>query len=80
MSLFTGRIVFATVLALGVSNVLFTSGCTISDLVAAEANGARNHGAFVSGIASLTNALRDAGVITADEKGRIQRAAAHAKS
>jgi len=64
----------------GVANALFTNGCTISDLVAAEANGARNHGAFVSGVAHLTDALRDAGVITGEEKGRIQRAAAHAKS
>jgi PA domain-containing protein len=63
----------------GVANSMLTSGCTISDLVAGEATGARNHGAFVSGVAHLTNALKDAGIITGPDKDRIRRAAAHAK-
>jgi len=61
----------------GVSNVLFTSGCTISDLVANAAADARNHGGFVSGVAHLSDALRDAGIITNQERSRMQRAAAH---
>lgn len=56
----------------GVANLLFTSGCTIGDLVALEAAGARNHGAFVSGAAHLFDALRDGGFITNDEKGLLQ--------
>jgi hypothetical protein len=60
-----------------VANVMFTSGCTIADLVLAEAAGARNHGGFVSGVAHLLNALRDAGIITGAEKGRMQSTAAH---
>jgi len=62
----------------GVANVLFTSGCTIADLIAAESAAARNHGAFVSGVAHLVNALRDAGIIQDAERSRIQTAAAHA--
>jgi PA domain-containing protein len=61
----------------GVANPMFTSGCTIADLVLAEAAGARNHGGFVSGVAHLLNALRDAGIISGAEKGRMQSAAAH---
>ena len=61
-----------------VANVLFTSGCTIADLVLAESAGAGNHGGFVSGVAHLTNDLKNAGIITGAEKGRIQSAAAHA--
>jgi hypothetical protein len=63
----------------GVANPMFTTGCTIADLVAAEATGARNHGAYVSGVAHLTDALRDAGRISGSDKGRIQSAAAHTK-
>ena len=62
----------------GVANVLFTSGCTITDLVLAQSVGAGNHGKFVSGVAHLTNDLKAAGIITGAEKGRIQSAAAHA--
>jgi len=61
----------------GVANVLFTSGCTISDLVANVAADARNHGGFASGIAHLSDALRDAGIISSQERSRMQRAAAH---
>ncbi len=60
----------------GVANVLFTSGCTIGDLIAREAAGARNHGAFVSGVAHLLNDLKDGGFITGAEKGTIQSTAA----
>jgi hypothetical protein len=62
----------------GVANVLFTSGCTIADLVAQISASAKNHGGFVSEITHLLNALRDAGIIGQDERGRIHSAAAHA--
>ncbi len=60
----------------GVANLLFTSGCSIGDLIAVEAAGAKNHGAFVSGVAHLLNALRSAGFITDAQKGLIQSTAA----
>jgi hypothetical protein len=63
----------------GVTNVLFTNGCSINDLITLLAEGARNHGNFVSGVAHLTNALRDSGVIEQHDKSTIQRAAAHSK-
>ena len=63
----------------GVTNVFFSTGCTIQDLVAIEEANARNHGGFVSGIAHLSNALRDAGVISHRDKARLQTAAAHRK-
>ncbi len=62
----------------GVSNTLSPSGCTISDLVTKCAEGARNHGGFVSCVAHLTNDLRNAGIITGRQKGAIQSCAAHA--
>ena len=62
----------------GVPNPMFTSGCTVTDLVVGQATGATNHGGFVSGVARLLNALRDAGVITGAQRGAIQSAAARA--
>lgn len=62
----------------GVPNTFFTNGCTISDLVGRCAAAAGNHGAFVSCVAGLGNTLRDLGFISGDQKGAIQRAAAHA--
>ena len=40
------------------------------------AAGAKNHGAFVSGVAHLLNSLKKAGIITGKDKGIIQSAAA----
>jgi hypothetical protein len=60
----------------GVSNVLFTTGCTIADLIGISAAGARNHGDFVSDVAHLSNALRDYGIISAQDKASLQRTAA----
>ena len=62
-----------------VSNTFFANGCTISDLVQVCKAGAKNHGAYVSCGASLTNALRDAGYISGSQKGTIQSAIAHDK-
>jgi hypothetical protein len=63
----------------GVANMLFSTGCTTSDLIAHIAAGAKNHGQFVSGVSHLTNDLKQQGLITGAEKGAIQSAAAHAK-
>jgi len=62
----------------GVANTFFTSGCTISDLIAHIAAGARNHGGFVSGVAGLTNDLKKQGIISGAQKGAIQSCAAGA--
>jgi hypothetical protein len=62
----------------GVPNVLFTSGCTISDLIRKIGTDAQNHGQFASGVSHLTNELKDAGLITGNQKGAIQSSAARA--
>lgn len=62
----------------GVANALFTNGCTISDLIGNVADGAGNHGGFVSGVAHLLNELKKDGVITGAQKGDIQSCAAGA--
>ena len=62
----------------GVANVLFATGCTISDRIFICGDEARNHGEFVSCVAHLTNELVAEGVITGREKGEIQRCAAQA--
>jgi hypothetical protein len=63
----------------GVPNTFFTSGCTISDLVKHCGDGAKNHGAFVSCVAHLTNDLKSAGIINGGQKGAIQSCAAQTK-
>ncbi len=60
----------------GVANPLFDTGCTISDLIQNCADGASNHGKFVSCVAHLTNSLKKQGVITGAQKGAIQSCAA----
>jgi hypothetical protein len=60
----------------GVPNRLFNNGCTSSDLIAQLAASARNHGEFVSAVAHLTNQWVQAGLITGQQKGAIQSAAA----
>jgi hypothetical protein len=62
----------------GVPNTLLPSGCTISDLIAACAEGASNHGQFVSCVSHLTNDLKKAGTLTGQQKGAIQSCAAQA--
>jgi hypothetical protein len=62
----------------GVPNTFFSSGCTITDLVMNCAQGARNHGAFVSCVAHVTNDLKKSGNITGAQKGAIQSCAAKA--
>ncbi len=63
-----------------VPNVLFTNGCTITDLTELIRTSAKNHGQYVSGVARLTNTLVKNGVITGAQKGAIQSATAHNKN
>ena len=63
----------------GVTNRLFTSGCTSADLIAGLHSAASNHGTFVSGVAHLTNDWAQSGLITGQEKGKVQSAAAKSK-
>jgi hypothetical protein len=60
----------------GVPNVVFENGCTISDMIADLADGAKNHGQFVRHVAALKNALRKEGILTAEEAEALQSAAA----
>ena len=60
----------------GVANTLFNTGCTVSDLIARCADGASNHGEFVSCVAHLSNSLRDNGSISSNDKASIQRCSA----
>jgi hypothetical protein len=60
----------------GVPNTLFTSGCTISDLIAHIAATSKNHGKFLSGVAKLGDALVAAGIITPAQKDAMQSCAA----
>jgi hypothetical protein len=63
----------------GVDNqMLGDSGCTMADRIAECAAGATSHGQFVSCVAQLTNEWKREGLITGQEKGRIQRCAATA--
>jgi hypothetical protein len=62
----------------GVTNTLFTSGCTISDLIAHIAATSKNHGKFVAGVAQLGDALVANGIITPAQKDAIQSCAAGA--
>jgi hypothetical protein len=63
----------------GVKNQLFPDGCTMSDLLAQCAAGAKNHGVFVSCVAHLTNDWKKQGLITGKEKGKIESCAAKTK-
>lgn len=63
----------------GVVNVLLDTGCTIADLVGEAAAAAANHGQFVAAVASLTNDLKSRGIISSEDRARIQRLAANAR-
>jgi hypothetical protein len=62
----------------GVENLLFEDGCTMSDLIAECADGANNHGKFVSCVSHLTNDWKNQNLISGEEKGAIQSCAAQA--
>jgi len=61
----------------GVANILFSNGCTTADLIAQLQGAASNHGQFVSDVSHLTNVLKDAGLLSNNDKSAIQTAAAH---
>lgn len=63
----------------GVTNVVFTSGCSMSDLLTSLESGAKNHGKYVSSVSQLTNDWKTVGLISGADKGAIQSAAAHNK-
>ena len=60
----------------GVANPQVANGCTVSDLIGNCADGAANHGAFVSCVTQTTNDLRKSGVITNKDTGKLQSCAA----
>jgi hypothetical protein len=62
----------------GVPNPVFPSGCTIADLIAACAEGARNHGPFMRCVTSLAKDLKQVRIITGQQQGAIQSCAARA--
>ncbi len=53
-------------------------GCSMAQRITQCAQGADNHGAFVSCVAHLTNAWKQDGLISGQEKGHIQCCAAQA--
>ncbi|HEX5733225.1 MAG TPA: PA domain-containing protein [Blastocatellia bacterium] len=63
----------------GVPNTVFENGCSMADLIAQLAASASNHGQFVSGVAHLTNQWVADGLITGQQKGAIQSAAARCR-
>lgn len=62
----------------GLENFLLDSGCTFADLILECAEGADNHGAYVSCVALLTNEWKARGWISGSEQGIIQACAAKA--
>jgi hypothetical protein len=54
------------------------NGGPISALIEGCASEIKNHGAYVNGVAKLTNELKKEGVISGEEKGAIQSCAAQA--
>lgn len=63
----------------GVDNDTLPNGITMQDAIMECANGAKNHGAFVSCVAHTTNAWKKEGRITGAQKGAIQSCAAKAR-
>ena len=59
----------------GVTNFMFTSGCTLSDLITDIAESSANHGIFVARVNQLLNQLKKAGIITAAQKDAIANCA-----
>jgi hypothetical protein len=60
----------------GVPNLDLTCGNSMQEAILACANGAANHGAFVSCVAHLTNTWKKAGLITGAQKDAIMECAA----
>jgi hypothetical protein len=64
----------------GVRNTTLDNGCTIADVAAAELAAAKNPGAFVSGMAHRTKALRLENLLTAREAAAIKSCAARGRA
>jgi hypothetical protein len=64
--------------ASGIENLVLDDpmGCTITDEILKLADGAKNHGQFVSGVQELLNALKKAGVLEPKDVGPIANCAA----
>lgn len=62
----------------GAPNAQVSGGCKISDLIEGCADGAHNHGQFVSCVSGVTNTLRRNGTITNAQRGAINSCAASA--
>ena len=60
----------------GVANLALGDGSTFNDQISECADGARNHGQFVSCLNGLTNDWRRAGLIDNRDRSAITRAAA----
>jgi hypothetical protein len=60
----------------GVPNMLFPSGCTMSDLLTQLKDPAVNHGDYASAVAHLVNQWVADGLISGAQRGAIQNAAA----
>ena len=69
-------LVIDTCTATGVVNTISANGCSLSDVIMECADGAKNHGKFVSCVAHLSNDLKKAKVISGKQKGKIQSCAA----
>src|SRR5687767_9307785 len=52
----------------GVTNFLFTSGCTFADLINHISESSSNHGQFVAQVNQLLNQLKEQGTITPEQK------------
>ena len=59
----------------GVANPLFTSGCTISDLIAQIASSAKSGNDFVHGVKDLADDLQKAGIISAKDRQQLHQVA-----
>ena len=62
-----------------VVNTTGSNGCTINDQLLACADGAKNHGAFVSCVAHVANSLNQDGAIGGNDVGQIVSCAARSK-
>ena len=71
--------VFVDGLNTGVENDVLPTGCTVADLIANAAAGAKNHGQFVSAVVHLTKSLQAQGFITDEEQKILHKAAVKSK-
>jgi hypothetical protein len=63
----------------GVPNLLLPNGCTVKDLELACAAANPEHGHYVSCVGEVGKALRDAGLVTGEQRGALQSAAGRSR-